>query len=75
MKLTGLKGAVGGAAGAGMEAEVGVKNKTSDELFALYDAELILKVHNTRNLENDRRSLAKLFKCRLFLLNFRLLRF
>jgi integrase/recombinase XerD len=36
-----------------------LKNKTNDELFALYEAELILKVHNTRNLENDRRLLAK----------------
>jgi hypothetical protein len=36
-----------------------LKHKTNDELFALYEAELILKVHNPRNLENDRRLLAK----------------
>jgi hypothetical protein len=36
-----------------------LKHKTNDELFTLYDAELILKVHNTRNLEMERRLLAK----------------
>jgi integrase/recombinase XerD len=36
-----------------------LKNKTNDELFALYEAELILKIHNTRNLETDRRLLTK----------------
>jgi hypothetical protein len=36
-----------------------LKSKTNEELFTLYDAELILKVHNTRNLENERRLLTK----------------
>jgi len=36
-----------------------LKHKTNDELFTLYNAELILKVHNTRNLEMERRLLAK----------------
>jgi integrase/recombinase XerD len=36
-----------------------LKHKTNDELFTLYEAELILKVHNSRNLEMERRLLAK----------------
>jgi len=36
-----------------------LKHKTNDELFTLYDAELILKGHSTRNLEMERRLLTR----------------
>ena len=36
-----------------------LRHKTNRELFTLYDNELILRIHNTRNLNNDRRLLSK----------------
>lgn len=37
-----------------------MRHMTNEELFTLYDSELVLRVHNTRNLDNERRLLAKL---------------
>jgi len=36
-----------------------LRHKTNPELFALYDSELILRIRNARNLDNERRLLAK----------------
>jgi len=36
-----------------------LRNKTNDELFTLYDADLVLRVRNTRNLDGERRLLSK----------------
>ena len=30
-----------------------LRHKNNNELFTLYDSELVLRVHNTRNLRND----------------------
>jgi len=34
-------------------------HKSNDELFSLYDAELVLRIRNERNLEHERRLLSK----------------
>lgn len=39
-----------------------LRHKTNRELFTLYQSELILRIRNTRNLENERRLLGKLAK-------------
>jgi len=36
-----------------------LRHKNNNELFTLYDNELVLRVHNTRNLGNDRGLLAR----------------
>jgi integrase/recombinase XerD len=36
-----------------------LRNKSNDELFTLYDADLLLRVRNARNLNNERQLLAK----------------
>ncbi len=36
-----------------------LRYKSTSELFSLYDAELILRVHNKVNLENERRLLSR----------------
>jgi len=36
-----------------------LRRMTNPDLFRLYDQELVLKIRNTRNLDNDRRLLAK----------------
>ncbi|MFC1904236.1 tyrosine-type recombinase/integrase [Chloroflexota bacterium] len=36
-----------------------LRHKSSNELFSLYDAELILRIRNERNLEHERRLLSK----------------
>jgi len=36
-----------------------LRHKTNRELFSLYNAELLLRVHNARNLDNERRLLVK----------------
>jgi integrase/recombinase XerD len=40
-----------------------LRHKTNDQLFTLYDTELLLRVHNARNLDNERRLLAKFHQC------------
>ncbi|UCG55388.1 MAG: tyrosine-type recombinase/integrase [Dehalococcoidia bacterium] len=39
--------------------KLALRHKTNPELFTLYDSELILRIRNARNLDNDRRLLAK----------------
>ena len=36
-----------------------MRHKSNNELFSLYDAELVLRVRNASNLENERRLLGK----------------
>jgi len=36
-----------------------LRNKTNDELFTLYDTDLVLRVRNARNLDNERRLQSK----------------
>ncbi len=36
-----------------------LRNKSNRDLFTLYDSDLILRVRNTRNLENERQLLAR----------------
>jgi len=36
-----------------------LRTKSNDELFILYDSDLMLRVHNARTLDNERRLLAK----------------
>jgi len=36
-----------------------LRNKSNDELFTLYDADLVLRVRNARNLDNESRLLAR----------------
>ena len=36
-----------------------LRDKTNDELFTLYDADLVLRVRNARNLDNESRLLAR----------------
>ncbi len=36
-----------------------LRHKTNQELFRLYDSELTLRIHNRRNLDTERKLLAK----------------